>query len=194
MENEKKSAGVAFKKWWKNFFLGIVQSFQYNRMKLPGLLVAVPGIFLGFFLKFHSTVVLGVTFSGKATYDPVTDSIVQEVLIKPFDFMGISMFLLVLLGILNLFTAASMMSKKNLGSVVVSTITTALILISGILYFYCIIHYFNLKNSGQVSASFGMCSDLIVSMITVGISMVTSLVGVILGYIFYDRTYEKVDR
>ena len=193
MEKEKLTVGQKFNKWLRNFWLGIVQSFQYNKMKLPGLLIAVPGVFLGFFLKFHNTVVNGISFKS-AGLDPTTGLITQIDLIKPFDFMGLSVFLLVLLGLLNIFTAASVMSKKNLGSVVAATITSSLIVISAALYFYAIIYYFVLKSNGTINSDFYFNTDCVVSISAVAISVICSVVGIVLGFINYDRTYEKVDR
>ena len=183
-----------FLKHLGNIWYDFRTSFKYNNMKLAGLLVAVPGVFLGFFLGFHGEVVTKMSFVTK-TYDPITDEMIEGTLLKPFDFSGIVLFLMVLFGILNIFTAVTMSGKKNLGSVVLATITTAAIVICGGLYLYTIFYYTSLLSSGKVTATTEFYDiNFIMSVVSVIISIVTSVAGIIIGFIRYDRTYEKVDR
>ena len=133
-----------------------------------------------------------------------------------------------LFGILNIFTAFSMSKKKNLGSVVLSTICSSVIIVCGVLYIFAIVIFFEGYNLNQTAfaekyqelINSGMTTDaatkaaqdacqfigisknepinfdynFIISISSIVISMVSSLVGCILGFINYDRTYEKVDR
>lgn len=178
--------------YFKNIGFDIVSSFKYNRMKLAGLLVAVPGIFLGFFLTYHIPVVNSLAFTVIKTQGTQTITTVYFP-----DISAIILFLLVLFGILNLFTAFSMMSKKNLGSVISATVTTAIILITGCIYLYMVFLYKSLVDADLIKlaggAKFEWSMNYIMSVGSVVISMVCSVAGIILGYIKYDRNYKKVN-
>ncbi|RAZ93470.1 hypothetical protein DK853_40115, partial [Klebsiella oxytoca] len=58
-ENENKFLKVLkmIGHYLKDVFLNFKESFKYNNMKLPALLIAIPGLLLGFFLNFHYNVV-----------------------------------------------------------------------------------------------------------------------------------------
>ncbi len=190
---QKKNPIIYFLTYLKNLCYDFRTSFKYNNMKLAALLVAVPGIFLGFFLGFHAEVVNQLSFIG-ADFDEVTETIINKNFLG-FDYSGLVLFLLVLFGILNIFTAASMSSKKNLGSVVAATITTSLIVICAALYLFAIFYYISLLNNGKVVTTINFYTiNLYMSIISVILSVLTSVAGVIIGFVRYDRTYEKVVR
>lgn len=198
MENnnnvEKKST---FKKilkvlgtYFKNLGRDIAASFKYNNMKLPGLLVCVPGVFLGFFLVFHAPVVKGLSYQS-LTYEG------GYYLGISFDPTAILLFILVLSGILNIFAGVTMMGKKNLGSVVRACITSSVVVLSGIAYIVFLFLFVSGVNSGYISvASMNnvVNFNFIMSLASVIVSIVTCIVGIVIGFIRYDRTYEKVDR
>ncbi len=170
-----------------------IASFKYNNMKLAGWLIAIPGIFIGFFLEYHYYAVAKMSF---IVTDPET---LEDYVYIGFDYTGIVFFLLMLFGILNIFTAASVMKKKNLGSVVTATITSAGVLICGALYVAAMFIFSGLVSNGDIrleNADWTLFGDMdfVMSIITVVFSMLCSIVGVILAFIKYDRTYEKVDR
>lgn len=171
----------------KNVFTDFITSFKYNNMKLAGLLVCVPGIFLGFFLSFHAPVVSQISYKMSDT---------QYYMNISFDPTGILLFLLMLFGILNIFMGTAMISSKNLGSVVKATITSSLLVICGVAYLVLLFIFVNGVNTGAISVTNQniVDSNFITSVVSVIISIVCSIVGLILGYIHYDRTYEKVDR
>ncbi len=195
--NKFKSVMLSFLNYVKFIFVDFFTSFKYNKMKLPGMLVAIPGIFLGFFLTFHIPVVNSYSFVS-AGY--VGGDYVETVYFP--DISALVLFILVLFGILNLFTAFSMMSKKNLGSVITSTITTVIIVAAGILYLYMLFLYVQLRSGAEPIVvvkdelgniiPFTWSTNYLASLISVVVSMVCSVVGVILGFIFYDRNYKKV--
>jgi phosphate/sulfate permease len=187
-ESGFKKAMAGLGHYFKTVFLDFIQSFKYNNMKLAAILVALPGIFLGFFLRFHAEVVTHITYElpDKTLYN------------MPFDFTGLVLFLLMLFGILNIFGAVTMSGKKNLGSVIVCTISTAVIVISGALYLYALFTFLGGYDNGagviKTSTPITVDSNWYLSMASVIIAMVTSVAGCVLGFINYDRTYEKVDR
>lgn len=191
-ETSKDSRWSAVKKYIKYLFVDFFTSFKYNKMKLAGWLVAIPGIFLGFFLTFHIPVVNAFAFTGTVTSS--TGALITRTYFP--DISGIILFILVLFGILNLFTAFNMMSKKNLGSVVTATITTVVILVVGAIYLYMIFLFASLVANGSVKLSnnqtFTWSTNYIMSVGSVVISMIASVVGVILGFIFRDKNYKKV--
>ncbi len=188
-----KNFGKYIARVWKDF----IASFRYNNMKLAGWLIALPGIFIGFFLQWHAPVVKNLAFT-YSVYDEVLDTTVDKSYI-PFDYTGIALFILMLAGILNIFGAASVIGKKNLGSVVRATIFSAIIVIAGIAYLYAIFFYQSLVdqhkiNTGVENFSIWSNTDYLMSIISIILSMASAIAGCILGFIKYDRTYEKVDR
>ncbi len=212
-----------FGQYLKNLGYDFVVSFKYNNMKLPSILVAIPGVLLGFFLKWHAPVVRAIVFE-QATVDGVTHFYNNI----SFDYTGMVLFILMLFGILNIFTAVSMSKKKNLGSVVLSTICTSIIVICGVLYLYAVFTFFagyneyqeafiaskqgfiasGLSEQEAINKAREACKligisknteisfdyNFVISVVSIIVSMVSSVVGCILGFILYDRTYEKVDR
>ncbi len=193
-ENENPSGGSKIVKilkmfgtYLKNLGTDFITSFKYNNMKLPGLLVCVPGVFLGFFLVFHAPVVKGLTYQ-----TAVTNVYYKDI---SFDPTAILLFCLVLFGILNIFAGVTMMGKKNLGSVVKATITSSLVVISGICYLIFLFIFVQGVNEGAINVTTStMDMNFVMSVVSVIISIVASIAGIVLGFIFYDRTYEKVDR
>lgn len=199
-----------FGKYLKLICLDFINSFKYNNMKLPAILVALPGIFLGFFLGYHSEVIRPITYNMAGYYNGAGEVATYKL---GFDYTGLVLFVLMLLGILNIFAAVTMSGKKNLGSVIVCSISTLGIIICAALYLYALFIY----NEGATTAvkvngekyktSFGIYKTYIsgieefkpskywgLSITSVVISVVSSVAGCILGFIFYDRTYEKADR
>ncbi len=188
-----KSFGKYLSKVWKDF----IASFRYNNMKLAGWLIAVPGIFIGFFLQWHAPAVKQMAFD-RTVWDDATSSLIKTSYIG-FDYTGIALFILMLAGILNIFGAASVIGKKNLGSVVKATIFTGIIVIAGGAYLFAIFFYQSLISKGSINTgieNFSIWGDtnFIMSIISIIISMVSAIAGCVLGFIKYDRTYEKVDR
>ena len=187
-ENSFKKVLAYFGKYLKGVFLDFLSSFKYNNMKLAAILVAIPGVFLGFFLRFHAEVVNHVVYD-------LGDGTLYNM---PFDFTGLVLFILMLFGILNIFGAVSMSNKKNLGSVIVCTLSSAVIIICGALYLYALFTFLSGYNGGdgviRVADPIEVDGNWYVSIASIIISMVTSLAGCVLGFINYDRTYEKVDR
>lgn len=205
----------------KNLGFDFITSFKYNNMKLAGLLIAVPGAIFGFFLFAHNPVVKSLV------YTTVTGELYKN---TPM-YAGFVLFLLMLFAILNIFTGFTVMNKKNLGSVVLCTITSVCMIACGIVYIYLVAtffqgvgNYFNMVdkcaaanpgldmdtikslvatetnefyigNNGipmQNRVSFN--SDYILSVGSVALCMLASIAGCVLGFINYDRTYEKVKR
>jgi uncharacterized membrane protein YidH (DUF202 family) len=179
-----KTLGKYFKEVWLNFLEG----FRYNNMKLPAILVAIPGIFIGFFLGLHSEVVTYIDYA--------LDAQRTEFYVFSFDFSAMCLFILMLAGILNIFSALQMSGKKNLSSVIKALIGTTIIVVAGILYLIAVFVYMNMINSGvkELESDYSFGAVWWVSIISIIVSMVVSVAGVVLGFIRYDRTYEKVDR
>ena len=184
-ENKAKKALKALGKYFKEVWLNFLEGFKYNNLKLAALLVAVPGLFIGFFLGFHSDCVTYIDFAldNQGNY-----------YVFSFDFSAMCLFILMLAGILNIFSALSLSNKKNLGSVIKCLLGTTIIVIAGILYLVCIFVYMDAVNSGAKNVDIEFDAKWWISIISIIVSMVTSVAGVVLGFIRYDRTYEKVDR
>ena len=167
-------------------------------MKLAGWLIAVPGIFIGFFLQWHAPAVKQMSFNHAFINEDFELVNVNEI---GFDYTGIILFALMLAGILNIFGAASVMGKKNLGSVVRATIFTGIIVVCGALYLFAIFYYNSLVQKGVINvttdgSAWSIWSDtnFVMAIISIIVSMVSAVAGCVIGFIKYDRTYEKVDR
>jgi hypothetical protein len=186
-----KGFGKYIARVWKDF----IASFRYNNMKLAGWLIAVPGIFIGFFLQWHAPVVKQMAFN----HSVFIKGSLREVNELGFDYTGIILFVLMLAGILNIFGAASVIGKKNLGSVVRATIFTGIIVVCAALYLYAIFFYNSLVQKGTIKVkvegwSIWQDTNFIMAIISILVSVVSAVIGCVLGFIKYDRTYEKVDR
>ena len=175
VEKETKREGFSFKKYLLNIWFNFIDSFKYNPCKLPGILVALPGLFIGFFLEFHSKVRF-IVMPGQA------------------DLSGFYMFVMVLLGCINIFNGVGLSSKKNLGSIIISSVCSLVITVFGILWIYSIINSFALQSSGKVIMETPLKFDVnyILSVICVVLAIVCSIAGCILGYFKRDKNYKKV--
>jgi len=120
----------------------------------------------------------------------------QKVTVIPFDFSGPVLFVLTLIGFLSVFVSLDLSKKKNLGSVIKAALCTLAILIAGGLYIYSIMATENALKTGFQTDSYSTMFDnnCVISIVVVCIAMASSLAGLILSFINYDRTYEKVDR
>ncbi len=162
---------------WYNF----IYSFRYNPCKLAGILIALPGLFIGFFLGFHSNVIF------------LVNNVKNE-----SDFSGLLMFVLVLMGCINIFNGVTVSSKRNLASVIISTICSAVIIVCGILWIQKIFYSNYLctipKEQGghELTGGYQFNTSTIMSIVSVILSMICSLAGCIWGFFKYNRNYKKV--
>lgn len=136
-EEKKKNFFQILLGYLKGIWFDFIQSFKYNNMKLAGLLIIIPGAIFGFFLFAHSQVVTQMAFSS-------TNG--NNYLGTP-DITGLLLFVLMLFGMLNIFTGFSLMNKKNLGSLIVVVITSSVMVICGVLYIIILKNYFDGVNS-----------------------------------------------
>ncbi len=176
-EKKAKKFWAVVKSYCANLWLGIRDSFRYNPCKLAGILVALPGLFIGFFLGFHSTITFLVA-EGESNY------------------AGLLMFLLVLFGCVNIFNGFTLISKRNLGTVITSSVCSLIITVCGIIWIERIFYSQHLVQSGQIvlegNAAYVLGTNHIMSIISVALSILCSVAGCILGYIKRDKNYKKV--
>ncbi len=176
-ENEKnvqEKKPNPFVKFWKDWWLGFVDSFRYNPCKLAGILVALPGLFIGFFLGYHSKIIFLVEEGG-------------------IDLSGFYMFVLVLLGCINIFNGVTLSSKRNLGTVIMSSIFTLAITVFGVLWIVGIIQSYILAHSKfTMVGGYNLNINHYMSIICVALSIICSVAGCILGFIKRNKNYKKV--
>lgn len=181
-ESQKKNIGQVLLEYFKGICYNIKDAFKYNRCLLPGLLILLPGLFIGFFLGIHSN----VQFYYKT---------------GELDFSGLLMFILVLFGCINIFNGVTFITKKNLGTIVISSVCSAVITVSGVFWIQKIFYSKWLIDSGVltpagteegVKAVYQMTSTVWLSIIAVILSIVCSLAGCILGYFMRNKNYKKV--
>lgn len=170
---DKKKEG--FGQYLKNVWLGFLDTFQYNPCKLPGILIALPGLFIGFFLAWHSKVRF----------------IVED---GQLNLSGFYMFIMVLFGCINIFNGVTFSSKRNLGSLIISIICSLVIAVFGVLWIVGIANSFALTSSGKVVLQIPLKFDFSCAMSIIGVALaiICSVIGCLLGYFKYDRNYKKV--
>lgn len=182
----------------KNVWLDTVASFKYNNMKLPGILICIPGVMLGFFINFHYSIIKMLSYKVEGEpYINEAGQIVSDIIELIPDFSAICFFGLILFGVLNIFTGFSCINKKNLGSVISATLTTTVIVLLAGIYLYYIFFYYGLQQQGIVNSKTPInitSLNFIMVMISVIVSVITSVVGVILSFRNYDRNYNKKDK
>ena len=195
---EVKGFWNKIKYFFKNVYLDVVASFKYNNMKLAGMLICVPGVMLGFFINFHYQIIKTLAYyvESEPVFNPATgewDTVIMQLV--P-DFSAVCFFALMLFGTLNVFTGFGCMGKKNKGSVISAAVTSgAILLFSGIYLFYIFFYYY-LQQTGQVGSlnPLGLGNiNFIMTLLSVFVSVACSVIGVILGFKNYDRTYNEKD-
>ena len=142
-------------------------SFKYNPCKFAGILIALPGFFMGFFLGIHSKIVF-----------------INN------DFAGLYMFIMVLLGCINVFNGVAVMGKRNLASIVISLLCSIVITVVGILWIVAI--FTSWKADVVLSKPYTLESEHFISMGCVILSILCSFVGCVWAFIKRDKNYKKV--
>lgn len=145
------------------WFVDIVDSIKRNPIKIGAYLIAIPGIFIGFFMN----VEIETIYKTQTQWAPLF------------------VFALVLAGMINIFEAFSIISKKNFGSILIASILTGLIVVAGIVYIYEISD--GVKSSPQLEFD----SIVIRSFIVITVSMILSVVGCVIAWIFRDKNYKR---
>lgn len=204
-------AGKAFKnfgKYLKTVMQSIVESFKYNKMKLPAFLLGIGGIIIGLFLSVHAATIQQLTYT-YSYVDPSGDELVKYTANlpgMPYDYTGIVIFILMLLGILNIFIALAFNSKQNKGSVVSATVITIVMIGLTIAYVYAVTYFKQYHDTGiEVNGTLykldlagggyetNFLGNYMSSMIVLFIADALSLIACVLGFIHYNRAYEKGD-
>ena len=204
-------AGKAFKnfgKYLKTVMQSIVESFKYNKMKLPAFLLGIGGIIIGLFLSVHAATIQQLTYT-YSYVDPSGDELVKYTANlpgMPYDYTGIVIFILMLLGILNIFIALAFNSKQNKGSVVSATVITIVMIGLTIAYVYAVTYFKQYHDTGiEVNCTLykldlagggyetNFLGNYMSSMIVLFIADALSLIACVLGFIHYNRAYEKGD-
>lgn len=202
---KEKKGGKALKSfgaYLKAVFKSIIESFQYNRMKLPALLLAIGGVLIGLTLTTHATTIKQLTF----TYSTVVEDggvLTKTTQLLPgmaYDYTGIVIFILMLLGILNIFIALNFSGKKNLGSVVSGIIVTVLMIGLTAAYAYALFYFKGAvetgvmvdgKNVQLTIAGNGyekyFLPNYMKSLIIIGVADGLSLIACVFGLIHCDK-------
>lgn len=144
-------------------FLDFIDSFKRNPIKIGAWMIAIPGVFIGFLMDYE---IDSVYHTQDATKAPVF------------------MFILILCGMINIFEAFSITKNKNFGSILIATILGAIIIVSGFIYIFDLVTTINDHGYGFIGANYG-------SFITVGVSMLLTIVGIVICWIFRDKSYKK---
>lgn len=172
-ENASSIEKTSFRKYLLNIWLSFLDSFKYNPCKLAGILIALPGLFIGFFLNFHANVSF-IVRPGEANLS------------------GFYMFLMVLFGCINIFNGVTFSSKRNLGTLIVSAVCSLVILVFGVLWIYSIINSFAVAKEISLETPIKFDVNYAMSVICVALAIISSAVGCILGYFKRDKNYKKV--
>lgn len=205
-------AGKAFKnfgKYLKTVGKSIVESFKYNKMKLPAFMLGIGGIIIGLFLSVHAATIKQLTFTYSYVEEEAGELVKYTSMLPgmPYDYTGIVIFILMLLGILNIFIALSFNSKQNKGSVVSATIITLVMVGLTVAYIYAVMYFKQYHDTGitigndlyQLDIAGGgyetnFLANYMSSIIVLIIADALSIIACVLGFIHYNRAYEKGDR
>lgn len=142
-------------------------SIKRNPSKGAGLLIASTGVFIGFLLVFHIAALYELSGSIKTGY--------------------FCLFVLVMGGSVNIFSASNIIKKRSLGSSIMATIVTTIVVLAGIFYILDIIKGMDYNDQHNLAIDY----NCYVSIATAILSMLLSVAGVVLSYIFFDHTYER---
>ncbi len=151
-----------------NIFVDFARSCKRNPSKIAGLLIATPGVFIGFLLGIQIVAIKTLT----------------DIKLAP-----LALFALTLLGALNIFEAVGVMGKRSLGASIMASIVTAVILAFGAIYLEDV--FGSISNTLEIVDGFVVDSNIIISLITVIGSMILSTAGCIMSYFFIDKNYQK---
>lgn len=165
-ETEEKKKNL-FKETLASFVYNFKDSFKYNPCKFAGILIALPGFFMGFFLGVHS-----------------------KILFLNNDFAGLYMFIMVLMGCINVFNGVAVMGKRNLSSIVISFLCSLIITVVGVLWIVAIITSW--KADVILEVPYTLNSEHYISMGCVVVSILCSLIGCVWAFIKRDKNYKKV--
>lgn len=158
-----KKAIYTFVTYIAVLFLDFIDSFKRNPIKIGAWMIAIPGIFIGFLMNYE---IDSVYHTQNATKAPVF------------------MFILVLCGMVNIFEAFSIMKNKNFGSILIATILSTIIVVSGFVYIFDLVTTINDGDGKFIAANYG-------SFATVIVSMILSVVGIVICWIHRDKEYKK---
>jgi len=166
---KKETINNKFLKFLYGLWIGIsiscydfVVSIKKNPSKGAALLIAAPGLFIGFLLTIQTNAI--ITYQNK--------------------FGAAMLFFLMLLSFINIFNATGVSKNKNLKSSIMVSIVTAVLVVCGILYIVDLINGMNNKGF-----DFGM--TILKSFITVIVSLILCTVGTVMSFFFLDKEYTK---
>lgn len=151
-----------------NIFVDFFKGIKRNPSKLAGILIAAPGVFIGFLLGFH----------------------IEAVYYLPdIKWIPVLLFVMVLVGAINIFNAFSVMKKRSIGAFIVSLITSLIVGAAGVMY---ILEFMGILNGSNFKENYdGIDSNMLISIISVVVSIILSLVGCVLAFIFRDKEYQR---
>ena len=203
-ESKIAKAFKTFGHYVKMVIITTLESYKYNKMKLPGVLLGIGGIIIGLFLNYHAQTIKQLTYtvSEVSTIEQL-DGTIRMIKYTglvdgmPYDYTGTVIFVLMLLGILNIFIALNITNKQNLGSVVSATVITILMIALTGAYIYAILFFKQsvdadiIKLDKLAGYHTNFEASYMVSMVVLVVACVLSVIACILGFIHYNRAYEK---
>lgn len=151
-----------------NIFVDFIDGCKRNPSKVAGIMIAAPGVFIGF--------LLGIQID--ALY-----------YLSGLKWAPLALFVLVMFGAVNIFNASAVIKERSIKSFVISVIVTAIIDIFGILY---VIEMVNaMATNGADDPSFVITASMIESLISVIVSMILCTAGCVFAFIFRDKSFQR---
>lgn len=142
-------------------------SIKRNPSKGAGLLIASTGVFIGFLLVFHIAALYQLSGSVKIGY--------------------FCLFVLVMAGSVNIFSAMNVINKKSLGSSIMTTIVSTIVVVAGIFYIVDIIEGIGYNKDHNLTIDY----NVYVAIATTILSLILTIAGTVLSFVFFDHTYER---
>lgn len=167
-ENKFLKAFYIFIFYIANIFVDFIDSCKRNPSKVAGIMIAAPGVFIGF--------LLGIQID--ALY-----------YLSGLKWAPLALFVLVMFGAVNIFNASAVIKERSIKAFVTSVIVTAIIDIFGILY---VIEMVNaMATNGADDPSFVITTSMIESLISVIVSMILCTAGCVFAFIFRDKSFQR---
>lgn len=141
-----------------------VDSFRARPWKICTILFMIPAIFIGLFLGTHYDAIIGLT--------------------EEYGQSGFILFLIIMLGCINIFNALGFNSKRNMFMAIFSTVITIIAIL-------CAAWYTLLLIQAKAEINYAFTSSTYLSLIIVWVSEICALAGSILSYFFIDKDREK---
>ncbi len=166
-----KKVFAMFGRYLINVCVDFVEGFKIAPQKVVTYISLVPGLVYGLLMDAHYATIYLLPVQNFAPY-------------PTYNFTGILIFLIFIATCINMFNGFSFVKKNNLTKCLSITFITLIVLAAGIGYIYLILDANKIRNiiSGKV----------LTSLITIGITMLFTVIMNVFAFVYRNKNYVKV--